>query len=147
MGHLYRESPAGCRQHIHGHDLDPLQPRGKGSLPSRIKLIFSTQATVCSSLLRLNYCQTPGFLDGHSQGASRAGTILWPLLPSLGREPGELITRGQNLMNGDTALLADFSGPHSVEPSLTAQPEGHPGVARGAFYPEGLMEQSGGGTV
>ena len=50
-------------------------------------------------------------------------------------------------MNGDTALLADFSGPHSVEPSLTAQPEGHPGVARGAFYPEGLMEQSGGGTV
>lgn len=82
--------------------------------------------TVCSSLLRLNYCQTPRFLDGHSQGASRPGTILQPLLPSLGREPGELITRGQSPVNRDTALLADFSGPHSVEPSLTAQPEGAP---------------------
>ena len=42
MGYLYRESPAESHQHIHGLDLDPLWLRGKGSVPSQIKLIFST---------------------------------------------------------------------------------------------------------
>lgn len=40
-------------------------------------------------------------------------------------------------MNGDTALLADFSGPHSVEPSLMAQPEENPGWHVALSLPRG----------
>lgn len=102
---------------IPGYDLDPYsQAKREVFRLNRGFSIVSTQVTVCSSLLRLNYCQTPGFLDGHSQGASRPGTILQPLLPSLGREPGN--SQGQSPMNGDTACWQRLSGPHSVEPSL-----------------------------
>lgn len=80
---------------------------------------------------------------GHSQGASLAGTVLWLLLSSVGREPRELITGGQNLMNGDAALLAGFSLQHNVEPSFASWLDNDPWVARGThFLPRGT-DQAG----
>lgn len=80
---------------------------------------------------------------GHSQGASLAGTVLCLLPSSMGREPKELITGGQNLMNGDTALLAGFSLQHNVQPGLAAWVDNDPGVARGTpFLPRGT-DQAG----
>lgn len=76
------------------------------------------------------------FLDssmGHSQGASLAGTVPWPLLSSVGRMPRELVSRGQNPMNGDTALLAGFSLLYNVEWSHSAQLDNDLWVTRGSF--------------
>lgn len=84
---------------------------------------------------------------GHSQGASLAGTVLWLLLSSMGREPRELITGGQNLMNGDAALLASFSLWHNVEPSRAAWLDNDPWVARGThFLPRGRIRQGSSGS-
>lgn len=80
---------------------------------------------------------------GHSQGASLAGTVLRLLPSSMGREPKELITGGQNLMNGDAALLAGFSLQHNVQPGLAAWLDNDPWVARGPpFLPRGT-DQAG----
>lgn len=49
---------------------------------------------------------------GRSQGPSLAATILQSGLSSVRKEPEELITRGQNWMNGDSTLLAGFSVQH-----------------------------------
>lgn len=84
---------------------------------------------------------------GHSQGASLAGTVMRLLLPSMGREPRELITRGQNPVNGDMALLAHFPLQHSAEPSLTVQLGSDLWVTRDShILPRGMTGQSGSGS-
>lgn len=69
---------------------------------------FPVKWLTCFDLLWLSRCQTPGFLDGlFTRGSS--GWHHSSASPfHCGREPRELITRGQNWMNGDSALLAGF---------------------------------------
>lgn len=116
-----------------GHVMDPvIGVGGDGSLPSPVKPILSTGMTALDGC-GLAICQAPEFLDGpFTRGFSGwHWSAAAPFQP--GKEPRDLITRGQNQLNGNTALLAGFSLPYSVEPSLTEQLDNDLWVARGAL--------------
>lgn len=140
------DRPAACR--VCGRVTDPAATRARGHIPSRVRLTFSTEmAANLPWPLSAEPLPNAEIPRRAIQGASLAGSALRSLLSSVGREPRELITRGQSPVNGPAALLAGSLLQHSAEPKPTARRHGDPWVTRGTrCLPRGTVGQSGSGS-